>query len=75
VKYAQCVKIWSFDFLVLFLKCVLSEVLCSVSYGHYTESDNCSIFDKEKGRRVMATRVSHTRQREMIYIGVLLPFT
>jgi hypothetical protein len=22
VKYAQCVKIWSFDVLVLFLKCV-----------------------------------------------------
>jgi hypothetical protein len=44
VKYAQCVKIW------LFLKCVqFPEVLYSVSDEHYTEFDNCSISDEEKG--------------------------
>jgi hypothetical protein len=44
VKYAQCVKTW------LFLRCVqFPEVLCSVSDGHYTELNNCSISDEEKG--------------------------
>jgi hypothetical protein len=43
-----------------FLKCVqFPEVLCSVSDGHYTEFDNCSISDEEKGRRALDTRVSH----------------
>jgi hypothetical protein len=54
VKYAQCVKIW------LFLKCVqFPKVLCSVSDGHYTEFGNYSIYDEEKGRRTIGTRVSH----------------
>jgi hypothetical protein len=83
VKYAQCVKIW------LFLKCAVSEVLYSVSYGHYIESGNCTISDEEKGRRAIATclsylgkgrhmldtRISHRKQREARYIGARLPFT
>jgi hypothetical protein len=28
VKYAQCVKIWPFDILILFLKCVLFLKSC-----------------------------------------------
>jgi hypothetical protein len=39
--------------------CTLSEVLCSIFYGHYTESDKCSISDEEKGRRALGTCVSH----------------
>jgi ribosomal protein L34 len=42
--------------------CVLSKVLCLVSDRHYTESGNCSVSDEEKGRRVLATRVSHRRK-------------
>jgi hypothetical protein len=37
--------------------CAVCEVLCSVSNGHYTESDNCSIFSEEKGRRALGTRI------------------
>jgi hypothetical protein len=44
VKYAQCVKIWQFSEV-----CVVSEVSCSVSDGHYTESGNCLVSNKEKG--------------------------
>jgi hypothetical protein len=29
--------------------CAVSEVLCSVFYGHYTKSSNCSVSDDEKG--------------------------
>jgi hypothetical protein len=38
--------------------CTVSEVLCSVSDGHYTESGNCSISDEEKGE-VLSVRTSH----------------
>jgi hypothetical protein len=41
VKYAQCVKTWPFDVLVMFLKCVqFLKPCCSISDGHYTKSDN-----------------------------------
>jgi hypothetical protein len=51
VKYAQCVKIWPFDILVLFLiPCVqFSEALCSVSDGHCIESGNFQFLMKKKG--------------------------
>jgi hypothetical protein len=39
--------------------CAVSEVLCSVSDGHYNESSNCSIYDEEKGRRANEMCVSH----------------
>jgi hypothetical protein len=39
--------------------CAVSEVLCLVSDGHYTESGNCSISDEEKGRHALGTHVSH----------------
>jgi hypothetical protein len=45
--------------------CAVSEVLCSVSDEHNTESGNCSISDEEKGRHTLDTRVSHRRKREM----------
>jgi hypothetical protein len=44
--------------------CAISEVLCSVSDGHYTESGNCSVSDEEKGRPTHAMRVSYLRRRE-----------
>jgi hypothetical protein len=61
VKYAQCVKIWP---LLVCEVCAVSEVLCSVSDGHYTESGNSSVSDEEKGRHTRATRVSYLRRRE-----------
>jgi hypothetical protein len=67
VKYAQCVKIW------LFLKCVqFPEVLCSVSNGHYTEFDNCSISNEEKGTRALNTRVSHLIKRRRVHFARVL---
>jgi hypothetical protein len=42
VKYAQYVKIWSFDALYS-----ISEALCSI-YMHTTESGLCSSFDGRK---------------------------
>jgi hypothetical protein len=42
--------------------CAVSEVLCSVSGKHYTESGNSSISDEEKGRRVHAMRVLYMRK-------------
>jgi hypothetical protein len=44
--------------------CAISEVLCLVSNGHNTESSNCLVFDEEKKRRVLTTRVSYLRRRE-----------
>jgi hypothetical protein len=60
-----------------------------VSDGHYTESGNCSVSDKEKERHALTIHVSylqkwrrapdmhvsHSKQRETRYIGVRLPFT
>jgi hypothetical protein len=54
--------------------CAVSEVLCSVSDGHYTESGNCSVSDKEKGRCTLDTLVLHKRKRETHTGGVRLPF-
>jgi hypothetical protein len=45
--------------------CAISEVLCSVSDGHYTESGNSSVSDEEKGRRTYEMLVSYPRRREM----------
>jgi hypothetical protein len=45
--------------------CAVSKVSCSVSDGHYTESGNCSVSNKEKGRRALGTSVSHRMIREM----------
>jgi hypothetical protein len=43
--------------------CAVSEVLCSVSDGHYTKSGDCLISDEEKGRRALGTHVSHLIKR------------
>jgi hypothetical protein len=53
VKYAQCVKIK-----VVSEVCAVSEVLCSVSDGHYPESDNFSFSVEKKGDAPMQ-RASH----------------
>jgi hypothetical protein len=37
--------------------CVVFEVLCSISDGHYTESGNCLVSDEEKGRHARTTRI------------------
>jgi hypothetical protein len=42
--------------------CAVSEVLCSVSDGHYTESGNSSVSDEEKGRRAHKMHVSFLRR-------------
>jgi hypothetical protein len=34
-----------------------------ISDGHYTKSGNYSISNEEKGRRALATHVSHLRER------------
>jgi hypothetical protein len=48
--------------------CVVFEVLCSISDGHYTEFGNCSIFYEEKGRCANETRVSHlTKGRQALW--------
>jgi hypothetical protein len=52
--------------------CVVSEVLCSVPDGHWTESGNSSVFDEDKGRRAHQTRVSYLNKREMCFIRVRL---
>jgi hypothetical protein len=52
--------------------CVVSEALCSVSDGHYTESGNCLISDEEKERRALTARISHLRQRETHIMGARL---
>jgi hypothetical protein len=72
VKYAQCVIIWPFDILVLFLKCAVSEALCLVFNGHYTGSANCLVSDKEKERHALTMRISHLRQRETHIMGMHL---
>jgi hypothetical protein len=65
VKYAQYVKIWLLlSWFCFRSECAVSKVLCSVPGGHYTESNNSSVFDEEKGRCVHATRVSYLRRRE-----------
>jgi hypothetical protein len=64
VKYAQYVKIWPFNILVLFLKCVQFLKPCVQFLMDTTESGSCSVSDEEKGRRAPITRVSHLKKRE-----------
>jgi hypothetical protein len=44
--------------------CSVSEVLYSVSDGHYTESSNCSDSNEEKGRHTLDMSILHRRKRE-----------
>jgi hypothetical protein len=55
--------------------CAVSEVLCSVSDGHYTEYVNCSVSDDEKGRHVLWGRVSYLRERKTCPCNACLPFS
>jgi hypothetical protein len=55
--------------------CAVSEALCSVSNGHYTEPDNCSISGEEKGRHALITCVSYLRKRETHNMWAHLHFT
>jgi hypothetical protein len=47
--------------------CAVSEVLCSVSDGHYTKFGNCSISDEEKGRRALGMHISHLIKRRRVH--------
>jgi hypothetical protein len=51
---------------------VVSEGLCSVSDRYYSESNNCSVFDEENGRRALWGCVSYLNEREMHVMGVHL---
>jgi hypothetical protein len=42
----------------------ISEALCSISDGHYTESDNCPVSDDKKMRRALTRCVSHMKKKE-----------
>jgi hypothetical protein len=44
--------------------CAVSEVLCSISDGHYTKSGNSSVSGEEKGWRAHETHISYLRRRE-----------
>jgi hypothetical protein len=72
-----CVKIWLLlDICVKYAEvCAVYEVLCSVSDGHYTESGNSSISDKEKGRHTLWGHVSYLRKRETCPWNARLPFS
>jgi hypothetical protein len=52
--------------------CAVSEALCLISDGHYTESGNCLISDEENGRCVLWGRVSYVKKREMHVMGARL---
>jgi hypothetical protein len=90
VKYAQCVKIWPSDVLVLFLKCVLFLKYCVQFLIDTVQNLSIvrllmkkmgdALFLRTsliggKGRRATAMRVSHRSQKETRYIGACLPFT
>jgi hypothetical protein len=65
VKYAQCLKIWPFDVLVLFLKCV--QFLKSCVQFLIDIIPNLAIVQflmKKKGDMPTKTRVSYVRRRE-----------
>jgi hypothetical protein len=81
VKYAQCVKIrpfvWKYGYWCLGSVsevCVVSEALCLVSGGHYTESSNSLVSDEENVRRARAMRVLYLRKvRHAHRMHVLYP--
>jgi hypothetical protein len=53
--------------------CAVSEALCSVFDGHYTESGNCSVSGEEKVRHALITRISHLKKMETrLYYAYLL---
>jgi hypothetical protein len=39
--------------------CTVSEALCLIFDGYYTEYGNCSVSAKEKRRHALITHVSH----------------
>jgi hypothetical protein len=56
----------------IFEVCAASEVLCLVSDLHYTESDNSSVSNEDKGRRTHETCASYLNKREMHIMGARL---
>jgi hypothetical protein len=87
VKYVQCVKIWPFDVLVLFLKCVqflkrcvlfLMDSILNLSIVHFLmkkKGDTLQIRASRtlrKGRHARSMRVSHLRKRETRAMGAHL---
>jgi hypothetical protein len=79
VKYAQCVKIWPFDVLVLFLKCVqflkscvlfLMDTILNLAIVQFLMKKKgdapmkCLSRIGGEGRRAHAMHVSYLRRRE-----------
>jgi hypothetical protein len=90
VKYAQCVKIWPLDVLVLFLKCVqflkscvqfLMDTIPNLAIAQFQMKINGDAPTKRaspisiKGRRALWGRVSYLNKRETLIMRAHLPFT
>jgi hypothetical protein len=90
VKYAQCVKIWIFDVLVLFLKCMqflkpcvhfLVDTILNLTIVQFfmkkkgdTRYEGVSRISRKR-RCALCGHVSYMRQREACVMGARLPFT
>jgi hypothetical protein len=73
VKYAECVIIWPFNVLVLFLKPCVQFLKPCVQFLMNTILNLAIIqFLMKKGRCVLIRRVSHPTKREIRYIYVHL---
>jgi hypothetical protein len=90
VKYAQCVKIWPFDVLILFLKCVqflkpcvqfLMDTILNpaiVKFLMKKKGDvhyGACLLCQEKGDACCGGHVSYLRKRETLIMGARVPFT
>jgi hypothetical protein len=84
------VKIWPFDVLVLFLKCMqflkscvqfLMDTILNLTIVQFFVKKTgdtlwiCVSHIGGKMRHALATRISHRRYGETVYIGTRLPFT
>jgi hypothetical protein len=74
VKYAQCVKIWPFDVLVLFQKCIQFLKPCvQFLMDTILNQAMCLVFGEEKGKHALITHVSHLKKSETcLYYARLL---
>jgi hypothetical protein len=90
VKYAQYVKIWLFDVLDLFLKCVqflkscvkfLLDTIPNLAIVEFLMKIKGDAPNKHaspisiKGRRALWRCVSYINKRVMLIMGARLPFT
>jgi hypothetical protein len=90
VKYAQCVRIWSFDILVLFLKCVqflkscvqfLMDIVLNLVIVQFLMKKKGDTRYRGvppisiKGIRALWGHVSYLNERETHVMGACLPFS